>query len=277
MARGLEPECQEFVGEFQQILTEVNLRAFEHKNRDKIAGMPFAVRDLFDKHWEKLTGKGYYQPITTAPVVMPFGGQNNKERSDPKSRDYCARIVFSSVSWQKIPRRKIGKKFVDLFNLKGVEQDTQEERPIYQNLDGERLKTILGVKAKDKIVEQAKTIDHGELEGPFEIKVEGYWLVTFSPQQSPNDTKDVRLMWEGQCLIVQRMKEVVLPGFYIEVADHALRDHYTQTPQEGRKKVGTIQEYPYTVIREATRQEYLEMKAKGDEIQREKLRREENL
>jgi hypothetical protein len=265
----------DIINEFSRISQITILEQYEAKNRDRINSSSLIARDAFDKLWLKITGKNYYQPVTTTPMPTLLG-KNDTARTDPKGRNYCASITFSSVSWQKLPRRRIGKKFKDLFNIKGIEKNTGEERPIYQNQDAERLATILSVEAKDQMGSDAKTKDHGDVEGPFDIQVEGYWQVIFSPQQGPNDKKDVQLMWEGQCLIIKRMEEVILPGFYIEVADNALRDNFTQEPGKGRKKVGTIQEFPYTTIREATRQQYLEQKAAGDKIQREKLMREEN-
>lgn len=264
------------INEFSRISSDGILRSWEEKNRERIAASSLAVRDAFDQKWKKLIGRSYYEPVTTQPVVMPVAGQNNTERSDPRGCGYRENIEFSSVEWQKLPRRKIGKRFTELFNLKGIAQSDGKMRPIFQNLSFERLEAILGVEAKDKIKEESKKIDHGELKGPFGIDVEGYWEVVFSPKSQPHDTKDVRLMWEGQCLIIQRMQHVVLPGFYIEVADNALRDQYTQTPEDGRKKVGTIQEYPYTTVRRATRGEYLVQKSAGDKIQREARSREEN-
>jgi hypothetical protein len=263
-----------FIAEFTAVSTEGRLRQYEAKHRERISESSLLIRDAFDQHWKSVTGKSYYQPVTTQPVVMPTGGQNNTQRTDPKSRKYCAKVVFQSVSWQKLPRRKIGKRYKDLYNLKGID-DTGNERPIYNNLDSDKLASLLGMPARDSIIDKAKSIDHGEIEGQFPIDVEGYWEVVFSPQQSPNDPKDVRLMWEGQCLIIQRQKEIVLPGFYIEVADNALRDHYSHESGQGRKRIGTIQEYPYTTLREATRAEYIEQKTRGDRIQREKLMREE--
>lgn len=263
-----------FIGEFSKISTEHILRQYEAKHRERIASASLTVRDAFDKQWIKVTGKGYYQPVTTVPVIPVVSGQNNTQRSDPRSRRYRAETIFTGVDWQRLSRRKIGKKFKDLYNLKGVDSQG-EERPIFQNLDSDQLSRVLGQEIRDKIIQEK--MDHGEVSGPFKIEVEGYWEVIFAPQSSPNDTRDVQLLWEGQCLLMQRMKEVVLPGFYLEVADHATRDHYTQEPNQGRKKVGTIQVYPYTVLREATRAEYLERKSEGDRIQREKLMREENM
>jgi hypothetical protein len=71
------------------------------------------------------------------------------------------------------------------------------------------------------------------------------------------------------------MKPVILPGFYIEAADNATRPQYIQTPQESRKIIGAVQMYPYTVQRKATYEEFVEMKAEGDRITREKRKMQE--
>lgn len=272
---GNEPQ-EQLEKEFSRISQESILRAWEEKNRERISEAPFSTKDSFDKLWKKVIGRSYYQPVTEQPAMPSMNGQNNTQRSDPRGCKYRENITFSTILWQKLPRRKIGKRYRDLFTIKGIVQDNGSERPVYQNLTTERISELLSVEVKDKLMKASKTIDHGEVKGPFSIDVEGYWEVIFSPQSGPNDPKDVRLHWEGQCLVIQRMKNVVLPGFYIEVADNALRDHYTQTPEDGRKKVGTIQEYPYTTLRRATREEYLIQKEAGNKIQRAALRREEN-
>lgn len=265
-----------FINEFTRISQEHILRQYEEKNRKRISEASLIVRDTFDKLWTKVTGRGYYQPVTTAAVMPAMHGQNNTERTDPRSLNYREIVNFNRIGWQKLPRRKIGKRYVDLFSLKGVESVTGEERPIYQNVNPERLKEILGIEIRDQLMLESKSHDHGEVDGDFNISVEGYWEVIFAPQSSPNDPKNVELLWEGQCLLLQRMKAVILPGFFIEAADNALLDHYTQEPGQGRKKVGTIQRWPYTTLRRATRQEYLAMKSEGDRIQREAILREEN-
>jgi len=273
MAKDIEPQ-EDFTGEFTRIAQESILRAYEEKNRERIAQASFALRDAFDKQWVKVIGKSYYLPVTASPTMPFLNGQNYTENSCPKDRNYCAKVQFDSVSWQKLPRRRIGKRHVDLYNLTGKETNG-DERPIYQNVSVDRLTRLLGIKSRDKIVSVKE--DHGEVQGPFEIDVEGYWRVQFAPKSDQNDPADVQLMWEGQCLIIQRMQDVILPGFYIEVADNGTKDQFTQSPGEGRKKVGTIQRFPYMVKGEASRLEYLVQKERGDKIQREKLMREENL
>ena len=267
-----EQPDEKLIDEFKRIAAEGILRDYEKKNRDRINEASFITKDAFDKQWVKVTGNSYYQPVTTVQPPQATFGKNNTERSDPRSRKYQANVVFSRIEWNKV-KRKIGKKFKDLYVLDGDVKETGQQRPIYQNLDIDRLKYVVGPENAEKIM--SMKLDHGEIKGVFDLKVEGYWEVNFSPAKSENDPIDVRLIWEGQCLIIKRMVPVVLPGFYLEVADNATRDHFIQTPQQGRKKIGVIQEYPYTVFREASRDEFLAQKASGDRVMKERITRED--
>ena len=265
-----ETEEYKFIDEFKRMAQEGIIREYEKKNRDRINEAGFEVKDAFDKQWIKVTGNSYYQPVTT---VKPPSAGKITERSDPRSRKYRATVNFSTIGWQRL-RRKIGRKFENLYTLHGVASATGAKRPVFQNLTVDRMKEILGEDNAIKIFE-SKEKDYGEIDGSFDLLVEGYWEVVFAPAKSENDPVDVRLLWEGQCLIIKRMTEVVLPGFYLEVADHATRDHFTQTPEHGRKRIGIIQEYPYTTLREASREEYLSQKEAGDRIMKEKRAKEE--
>ena len=267
-----EQPDDKFIDEFKRISAEGILRDYEKKHRERINEASLIVKDAFDKQWKKVTGNSYYQPVTTVQPPQPVFGRNNTERSDPRSRKYQADIVFGTIRWNKV-RRKLGKKFKDLYTLEGEVKATGASRPIFQNLDPDRLKYVVGDDPAGKML--AAKENNGEINGDFNLKVEGYWEVLFSPAKSENDPVDVRLMWEGQCLIIKRMKEVVLPGFYLEVADNATRDHFIQTPEQGRKKIGVIQEYPYTVLREASRDEFLAQKAAGDRIMKDRIARED--
>jgi len=270
----LEQQEEKMMDDFKKMATESVLRDYEKKHRDRISEASLVVKDAFDKQWIKVTGNSYYQPVTTvAPPTAAFG-RNNTERSDPRSRKYRANVVFSEIQWQKI-RRKVAKRIRDLYSLKGKVKDTGAVRPIFQNLTVDRLKEIFGEEDTDKIIAAGKANDHGEIKGSFDLKVEGYWEVIFAPAGNLNDPIDVQLMWEGQCLIMKRMIEVVLPGFYLEVADNATQDNFIQTPKDGRKKIGVIQKYPYTVLREAAMEEFLAQKASGDRIMRDKRTRDE--
>ena len=271
-----EPKnVKSFENEFFRISDETVLRQYEEKNRDKII-KTVDVWPAWTQKWKKLTGGDYFQPATAVTPSPPLHGKNITERSDPKSREYRELLTFTKIRWRRI-RRKIGKKMQDLFILDGVPKGGKE-RPIYQNLTYGRLEELLGTKTRDKIREDCRknSLDHGVIEGSFEILAEGYWEVIFAPQKDPNDTLDVRLTWEGQCLRIQRQVPVVLPGFYLEIADNAMRAHYIQNPEQGRKIASWIQEYPYTTTRPATMEEYLAQKKVGDKIMKDAMRREES-
>jgi len=265
---------QEFVKEFSEISNETVLRQYEEKNRDRIASAPYAVRDEFDRTWQRVTGKSYYQPITTAPSVnVAAFGKNNVERGDPKSRNYRAKVLFSSIEWSKSVNER---KAVNI-TLAGVEKESGLKREIYRNLTLDRVEAILGPDLVRGIEKKSANYRKGDIKAEVEIEVEGFWEVIFSPQTNPNDTVNVIIPWEGQTLLIERMKHVILPGFYIEAVDNATRPHYMQTPEHDRKIVGTIQEYPYMVSREATYEEYKRMKETGDRITAQKRREKESL
>lgn len=263
-----DQKTQELQGVFLKISDERELREWEQKNRNKILESAFEIQRAFDEHWLDITGDRYFQPVTMAPPSMPGA---KLARSDPKSRSYRANVEFSRIMWVKI-RRKFGKRFKDLFILQG--EADGKVRPIFQNLTEDRLRSILEDATTDKILKAAKKDDRGEIEGEFNLLVEGYWEVIFAPMKGESDTIDVELTWEGQCLLIKRQMAIVLPGFYIEQNDNATKDHYTQTPEQGRKKIGTIQQYSCTVLREATMEEYLAQKESGDKIMRAKIDRE---
>jgi hypothetical protein len=73
----------------------------------------------------------------------------------------------------------------------------------------------------------------------------------------------VYLAVQGEGLTIQRNKPVVVPKRFLEAADHALVPHYTQKPGQGRKIIGEVKTYEYSVIREATWEEYISQKSEG--------------
>lgn len=272
--KSTQEQEDKFIDEFKRISQELILRGYEAKNREKILSSSFLVRDTFDKKWAEVIGSAYFQPVTTVPVEVPMYGKNVARRFNPASTQYKTEITFTEVTWQKT-KKKISKRYQDFFNLTGIDAVTKLPRPIFQNLSYDRLVNVLGENLAIKVTKEAKTETTGNIKGPLDIWVEGFWEVQFAPMKDPNDPRDVRLTWENQCLIIKRMVPVILPGFYLENADHATRDTYEQSPEKGRVKVGTIQEFPYTVMREASMEEYVEMKSSGDRIMREKRQKVE--
>lgn len=103
------------------------------------------------------------------------------------------------------------------------------------------------------------------------ILPEKYYRVKFSHKAHPNDEEDVTLIVNGAPLVIARGVEVIIPGRYKECADHATYPQFTQRPNEERKIVGTIKVFPYSLLGEASEEEYLELLAVGNEKTKEKL------
>ena len=93
--------------------------------------------------------------------------------------------------------------------------------------------------------------------------VETYFLVKFNAKSNSNDENDVMLSVNGETLIFQRGKEVFIPYRFLDCADHTTRPHFQQLPNKPRKVIGTIMTFPYTKLREATKQEYESQRKAG--------------
>lgn len=189
-----EQEDREFIGEFNELRGEAELQGYEEANRDRIAGASLVTRDVFNRHWDDVFGKPYWQPVTVAPKRDESPALSGGGRVDPASMDY-----------------------------------------------------------------------------------KGFWEVIFSAKSNPDDQDDVTLGLNGAVLQIQRSQAVIVPGPYLEVADHGRFPKYTQTPEESRKITAWIQFFPYTVLRTATEAEYNAMKTKGDKTTRDAREREESL
>lgn len=102
---------------------------------------------------------------------------------------------------------------------------------------------------------------------------ERYYRVEFNAKTNPYDEDDVKLICNCETLIIMREREVIIPGRFREVADHAKWPHFRQLPNKPRKIISQIQLFPYKLIGEATREEYLAQKEKGNRQTAENIRR----
>jgi hypothetical protein len=93
---------------------------------------------------------------------------------------------------------------------------------------------------------------------------EKYFRVSFQARATENDPEDVTLSVNGETLVIQREKEVIIPGRFKECADHALIRKFKQLPDMPRKIEAPIKLFPYSQLGEATEEEYLAAKAAGD-------------
>jgi hypothetical protein len=275
-----DKKSQELLADVLDITHEASLRKWEQANRDRLMACQ-SVWPEFNDHWTKVTGNPYFQPITTIADIPQgvFKKEQSPGRINPKSKDYKTVEVFKEIIWEK-RLQSIGskKKRFTFFTLKGLTLKNGTERIIAQNIRPERVSQYIGKKLADQIRSDAKTKSEGRINKlELKVEVEGFWEVIFAPRGSKEDPLDVTLNWEGQCLQMQRNVPVILPGHYLEVADNATYPVYIQTPEQSRKITGHVQFFPYTVLREATYEEYLAMKREGDRITRETRRKEEQI
>lgn len=106
---------------------------------------------------------------------------------------------------------------------------------------------------------------------------EKYWEVEFNQPGSSNDCPHVPLIVNNWDLRVQRGKPVILPERFLDVARNATQVNYVpddSTAGVGKqpmKAQGTIMRYPFRIIKESTREAFLEGLSKGNTIQNDWL------
>jgi len=275
----LEPKDQKFIKEFIGIDRQDALALYERSNQPKILDSSVFVRDAFDKHWRSITGDPYFSPITTRAIQGPAASGMH-----PKSTKYRVNRTFKSIRWTKtvneIPAKQGGVRKVVVFDVFGT-MENGKEVAIERNVDTNQMIGIMPTEIIATISSEGKkpTVMDGVITPthPVNISITGYWEVIFSPQGNKDDPEDVTLTWNGHCLQIKRNERVVLPGYYLEIADNATYPKYIQTPEQSRKIAAYVQFFPYTVLREASEDEYLMQKREGDRLTKEARRREEEL
>jgi len=108
---------------------------------------------------------------------------------------------------------------------------------------------------------------------PVPVYKETYKMVRFQAKSNDNDPEDVVLAVNGEQLIIRRECEVILPGRFLECADHARFPKFIQTPNVPRKVVSTIHKYPYSVIGDATKREYDTQRLAGTQKVKDNIKR----
>lgn len=117
-----------------------------------------------------------------------------------------------------------------------------------------------------------KSFEGGFIVAPKPTKIaEKYYKVTFSMKGRPDDDEDVTLVVNGETLLIQRGKRVIIPERFKECAEHATYPIFRQKPNESRKQVGVMQTFLFSVDGEATEEEYKKQLADGNRISKEAL------
>jgi len=91
---------------------------------------------------------------------------------------------------------------------------------------------------------------------PAGLPVNGYSVVVFHEKPHQDLQNDVILGHNTEVIQCQRGVEVIIPNKYLGVADDGIFRKFKVIPGEDRKVSSVIQHYPYTRIREATKEEY---------------------
>ncbi len=97
-----------------------------------------------------------------------------------------------------------------------------------------------------------------------QVPEEKFYRVLFSEKSSPNDTDDVQLHVNGETLVIQRNKEVIIPERFKVCADNATYQQFSQKPGKPRKLRGTIKIYPYQLMGDATLNDFQKMRSVGN-------------
>lgn len=123
-------------------------------------------------------------------------------------------------------------------------------------------------KSKEPEVQEAATTPR------VEIPKERFFRMKFHAKSSPNDDDNVVLSVNGETVVIERQKEVVLPERYKVCAENARAPQFRQRPNESRKQVGEVITFPFDMLGEGTEEEYLEMKRVGTKATKEAVARE---
>lgn len=92
---------------------------------------------------------------------------------------------------------------------------------------------------------------------------EKYSRVKFNAKSRPDDEDNVVLAVNGEVLVIEREKEVVLPERYVDCARNAHYPQFRQLPGQPRKIVGKVLVYPFEILGVSTREEFLAQKKAG--------------
>jgi hypothetical protein len=94
-------------------------------------------------------------------------------------------------------------------------------------------------------------------------KAERYFKVRFHDKRHSTEQDSVELVVNGESLVVQRGIQVCIPERYVECAEHAQYPQFSQKPGEDRKCVGYLRVFPFDILGDGTREEFLALKRDG--------------
>lgn len=102
-----------------------------------------------------------------------------------------------------------------------------------------------------------------------------YKRVRFHEKSQDGQPVDIVLAIGDEVLVVRRGVETIVPQVFLEVADHAVVVGWKYNPETQANVPTRIQKYGYSLIGDATEEEYLKLKSEGTEKTKEELARSE--
>jgi hypothetical protein len=103
--------------------------------------------------------------------------------------------------------------------------------------------------------------------------VEPYKWVRFHNKSNPMDPDEVILAVNGEVLQIRRNEKIPLPYRFMECADHARYKHFSQEPGKDRKVDREIHKYPFDILGDCSREDFVRWKRAGTKAVREHAER----
>ena len=104
-------------------------------------------------------------------------------------------------------------------------------------------------------------------------EVEKVYWVKFHDKSSKEQTQDVQLGVKGEFIVIQRNVKVPLLNRYVEAAKNAFKVTFDQEPNKPRMTTGSVLEYPFDTLGEATMSDWQEYKRNGTKKSQEQAAR----
>jgi hypothetical protein len=121
---------------------------------------------------------------------------------------------------------------------------------------------------------EADDFEDEDLEPEVKPYVETYRRVRFHPKSSEHQMDNVELSVNGETLLIEREKEVVIPNRFVQCARHATYPLFRQLPNQARKLIGSMMLFPFDDLGEGSEAEYNRQRESGTKASRENAKNE---
>jgi hypothetical protein len=110
-----------------------------------------------------------------------------------------------------------------------------------------------------------------------EVSAEKFFRVRFHAKSHSTQQDNVELSVNGETLLIEREKVIVIPERFIECANHATYPQFKQLPNAPRKIVGRVMIFPFDILGEGTKMDFLKQKTSGTKENEKALKTEQSI